>query len=91
MRSDGIEHSRCSPAGGVSPNGGRHIFAGAINHVGRAGGTYGFQTLAAGNADDLRSAIGQECDQHPTYRTGRAPNHLQHDLRPAKRARDHRP
>ena len=57
------------------PDGGQHIFAGAIDHAGRAGSTYGFHTLAARNAYDLRSATGQERDQHSTYRTGCAPYH----------------
>jgi hypothetical protein len=36
----------------------RHVLAGTINHLGCSGSTYFFHTLAARNADDMRSAIG---------------------------------
>src|SRR6185369_5232989 len=72
---DRVKDRRDSTAAGVFANGVAHVLEVAVDDVVRSGGTHTVYALAAGDADDIDAAIGQNRHQHASDGAGGAPHY----------------
>jgi hypothetical protein len=72
---DRIEYGGYTATASVFANSLPHVRRSAIDDIVRAGCASVVHAFTGGDSDDIHSALGQNCNEHSTYRAGSAPDY----------------